>query len=100
VRVGIGYVFDVSASGLSSAPHWQPTGEVISGLPLFGPSVSTAGDVNGDGYSEIIVGAPFANSFEHYQTGKVYVFRGGPHGLTLMPIWYTTGDDQENALFG
>jgi hypothetical protein len=69
-------------------------------LPLFGQSVSSAGDVNGDGYDEIIVGAPFADSFNHFQTGKVYVFRGGPLGLTLMPIWYTTGDDQENARFG
>jgi hypothetical protein len=100
VHVGKAYVFGGSASGPTSMPVWQQTGETITGLPLFGQSVSTAGDVNGDGYSEIIVGAPFANSFDHYQTGKVYVFRGGPLGLTLMPIWDTTGDDQENSIFG
>jgi len=100
VHVGKAYVFHGSASGPGALPNWQQTGEEITGLPLFGQSVSSAGDVNGDGYSEIIVGAPFANSADHFQTGKVYVFRGGPSGLTLMPIWYTTGDDQENARFG
>jgi len=99
-HVGKAYVFHGSAAGLPPAPNWQQTGEVVTGIPLFGQSVSTAGDVNGDGFSEIIVGAPFSNSIDHFQAGKIYVFRGGPLGLTLMPVWYTNGDDQEDALFG
>lgn len=39
----------------------------------FGFSVSTAGDVNEDGYSDVIVGAHGYNSM----TGKVYIFYGG-----------------------
>ncbi len=39
----------------------------------FGRSVSSAGDVNRDGYSDVIVGAPGYNSF----TGRAYVFLGG-----------------------
>ncbi|MEO8446133.1 MAG: integrin alpha, partial [bacterium] len=39
----------------------------------FGASVSGAGDVNGDGYSDVIVGAERYNSF----TGRSYVYYGG-----------------------
>ena len=39
----------------------------------FGVSVSTAGDVNGDGFSDIIIGAQLYNSF----TGRAYIYFGG-----------------------
>ncbi len=39
----------------------------------FGFSVSGGGDVNGDGYSDVIVGAPDADNL----TGKAYVYYGG-----------------------
>src|SRR5262249_20898853 len=49
----------------------------------FGTSVAAAGDVNGDGNDDIIVGASGAGG-----TGRAYVFFGGPSpstvpGLTL-----------------
>ena len=40
----------------------------------FGVSVSTAGDVNGDGYADVIVGA-YAYSAN---TGRAYIYFGGP----------------------
>ncbi len=43
----------------------------------FGYSVSGAGDVNGDGYSDVIVGAP--SSGQYYVTGKDYIYFGGPN---------------------
>ena len=39
----------------------------------FGHSVSTAGDVNGDGYADVIVGASGDNS----KTGRAYIYFGG-----------------------
>ncbi|MBK7159963.1 MAG: FG-GAP repeat protein [Ignavibacteria bacterium] len=39
----------------------------------FGNSVSTAGDLNGDSYSDILIGASQYDSY----TGKVYVYYGG-----------------------
>ena len=42
----------------------------------FGYSVSTAGDVNGDGYSDVIVGAPQNDAGEN-NAGKVYIYLGG-----------------------
>ena len=47
------------------------TGEAIDNY--FGCSVSTAGDVNGDGYSDVIVGA-FGYSSD---TGRAYIYYGG-----------------------
>ncbi len=45
------------------------------GNSAFGNSVSTAGDVNNDGYSDVIVGAPKYYYF-HY-IGRAYIFYGG-----------------------
>ena len=43
-----------------------------SAMNYFGFSVSSAGDVNGDGYSDVIVGA-----FAYSNKGRAYIFLGG-----------------------
>ncbi|MEO8210801.1 MAG: FG-GAP-like repeat-containing protein, partial [bacterium] len=64
----------------------------------FGWSVSIAGDVNGDGYSDVIVGA---NLYDNGQTdeGRAYVYQGSATGLSVSPNW-TAESDQANANFG
>jgi len=42
----------------------------------FGGSVSSAGDINGDGFDDLVIGAARANPFEANQ-GRVYVYFGG-----------------------
>lgn len=62
------------------SPDWVAGGFGSSDL-----RVATAGDVNGDGYSDIIVGVPsydYGNKF-----GKVFVYYGGPSGLSKAPDW-------------
>ncbi len=51
------------------------TGEMAG--DQFGISVASAGDVNSDGYDDIIVGAD-ANDEAGSSAGKVYIFFGGP----------------------
>jgi len=43
----------------------------------YGSAVSSAGDFNGDGFKDIIVGSPFSGS------GRVYVYFGGPNADSL-----------------
>jgi hypothetical protein len=64
----------------------------------FGYSVSTAGDVNGDGYSDVIVGAPAYNNGPAYE-GRVFVYYGSSGGLSATARWMAEGD-QEGAAFG
>ena len=42
----------------------------------FGAAVGTAGDVNGDGYDDVVVGAPY-NDAGGTDAGRAYVFYGG-----------------------
>ena len=47
----------------------------------FGYSVAV-GDVNGDGYKDLIIGAPYANG----NVGAVYIIFGGPTGISPSPF--------------
>lgn len=62
--------------------------KIFNGLAAesqFGNSVSSAGDVNGDGYDDIIVGAHGYNSF----TGRAYVYFGGLNMNTVADVTFT-----------
>ncbi|MBK6878524.1 MAG: FG-GAP repeat protein [Ignavibacteria bacterium] len=65
------------------------TGEVSTNY--FGESVSSAGDVNGDGYSDVIIGANGFNS----NTGKAYLFFGGT-SMNNTPDAAMTGEATNN----
>ncbi|MEO8446520.1 MAG: FG-GAP-like repeat-containing protein [bacterium] len=64
------YLYDYYSNG-DITYDLNMTGEAAANL--FGYSVSTAGDVNGDGYSDVIVGAFGVNTF----SGKAYIYFGG-----------------------
>ena len=64
----------------------------------FGYSVSTAGDLNGDGYSDVVVGAPQATSGQAGE-GLVYVYYGSVTGIPAAPS-VTLQVDQPGAQFG
>lgn len=64
------------ARGLRSSPDISIDGRAEGSL--FGFSVVGAGDVNGDGYADLLVSAPGAAG----RTGEVLLFRGAATGLT------------------
>jgi hypothetical protein len=47
-----------------------------------GRSLAAAGDVNGDGYDDFLVGAPF-NDFNAPEAGQVYLILGRPDGWAI-----------------
>ena len=59
-----------------------------------GESVSAAGDVNGDGFDDVIVGAAFASS-RGTQTGEAYVIYG--RGSGFAPVFDTAALDGTNG---
>jgi hypothetical protein len=81
---GRAFVFYGSASGLGTTPDWKAESNKESGN--FGYSVASAGDVNGDGYDDIIIGAA---GYTHGQVaeGRAYVYHGSPEGLSTTPNW-------------
>jgi hypothetical protein len=93
---GAAFVYHGSASGLSTTPDW--TAESDQDFAEFGVSVASAGDVNGDGYSDVIVGAwKFANG--ETDEGAAFVYHGSASGLSGSPDW-TTEADVPNANYG
>ena len=78
-NTGAAYIFLGSASGLSASPATTLNG--IAALDSFGISVSSAGDINGDGFSDVIVGAKGVSS----HTGAAYIYLGSASGLSATP---------------
>jgi len=90
------FVFFGSATGFAELPSWSAYGgQIDSG---FGTSVSFAGDVNGDGFSDIVIGAPsFTNS--ELREGRAFVYFGAASGFSSIPHWLAESN-QANARFG
>ncbi len=87
------YVYHGGAAGISATPVFTDVGK--DAYSNFGTSVGAAGDVNGDGYGDVIVGAP-KNPEDGQYAGKVYVYLGGPNGLVKPPRLIVTGEHADD----
>jgi len=96
VDEGKAFAYLGSSSGLSTTASW--TAQADQASALFGWAVASAGDVNGDGYDDVIVGA-YAYSNPEAGEGRVYVFMGSAAGLPVIPSW-SAESNQVNAYFG
>lgn len=75
----------VKVSNLNIGTILETQGFSITGgssYDYFGTTLSAAGDVNGDGYDDIIVGAPSSSSGD----GKVYVIFGKASGFSDVNV--------------
>jgi hypothetical protein len=71
--------------------------EINQSYMWLGFSVSSAGDVNGDGYSDVIVGAPDYDKGQDNE-GGAFVYKGDPSGLTLTAVTFES--NQKDARMG
>ncbi|MBS1582926.1 MAG: FG-GAP repeat protein [Bacteroidetes bacterium] len=94
---GKAYVYLGSAAGLSATASWTANGTALT--TNFGSSVAQAGDVNGDGYDDVIIGAPYYDLGAAANHGAAYVYQGSPAGLGSTPAWSAIGE-QASAFYG
>lgn len=73
------YIFHGGPQGLHAAPDTTIPGAF--GESVFGTVVAGAGDVNGDGFSDLAVSGVGGD----YGGGRVYVFHGSPSGIDGAP---------------
>lgn len=99
VSQGRVYVYAGSTLGLSETATWVIEGPVLDYIG-FGLSCDAAGDVNGDGYGDVIIGAPYYDGGTHGVEGRAYLYMGSADGLAATPGWAQDPSDQENAHFG
>ena len=59
----------------------------------FGLSVAAAGDVNGDGFGDIIVGAPFSPALGTTDAGRAYVVFGQQGGYSSNVLLGSLGSN-------
>lgn len=95
---GMAVVFYGGPEGLWSTDG--PADTVVSGEPGsdFGSSVAGVGDVDGDGYDDVVVGAPWHDGGEN--SGVVAVFSGAPSGLGEQPQLLTPQSSASHHWFG
>jgi hypothetical protein len=111
-----GAKYPITVDPLNHSPEWITSADgVLPGLltnlqlqvqTLYGLSVAGLGDVNGDGFDDVAVGAPgmadvITGSGTLTGVGAVFVYFGSPAGLPVIPnkvLQPTTPID--GALFG
>ena len=88
---GLVYVFRGGPGGLEASPSVALVGASSAGA--FGSALSADGDVDGDGWPDLVVGAPAAGG-----TGEAYLFRGGASGLADVARGSWTGAETGERL--
>jgi len=78
---GTAYVFLGGASGIPSGSV-ASAATVLTGTSAgFGGSVAAAGDVNGDGYDDLVIGDPIQSTAGDPNEGAAYIYLGSASGI-------------------
>ncbi|MBK6343463.1 MAG: FG-GAP repeat protein [Flavobacteriales bacterium] len=93
---GATYVYYGSAGGPALTASWTRNGSQTNGY--FGIDVDDAGDVNSDGFGDLIVGAN-GEDVVFTDEGAAYLYLGSATGLAATPAWSASAG-QGNSTFG
>jgi hypothetical protein len=87
------YGFHGSASGPSSVPDWIYGNGTMSNIEML----SSPGDVNGDGYADMLAADPYYTNGQSSE-GRILLFNGSVSGLSLTPDWSFETDVADASL--
>ncbi len=74
-NAGAIYVYFGNGGGVNATPDLTIRGETAGDYLGYGnKTISSAGDINGDGYQDFMVASDYYNN----RQGRVYIFHGGP----------------------
>jgi hypothetical protein len=77
-------IYRGGASGIATKPSYTIDHPSDVATTQFGLFVSSAGDLNGDGYADLLVASP-RGFFTDQNAGRVYVYFGGAGGPSTTP---------------
>jgi MYXO-CTERM domain-containing protein len=105
VDAGIVYLFLGAATGPDTTPDWSSQGADAAATPVaaatagsrFGTSVASAGDVNNDGFADVIIGQTRWSNVEMFE-GRAYIFHGSAAGLPANPNWVVESNQASASL--
>jgi hypothetical protein len=92
---GAAYIFYGSAAGINLTGVKIESNQATAS---FGQSVAGAGDINGDGFSDVVVGAPSYSNGE-VDEGAAFIFKGSQTGISTVPA-QVLESNQETSYYG
>ena len=87
------FIYLGTSSGLQATPVFASGAEDAGANSEFGSAVAGAGDLDGDGYGDVVVGASQYGNKDY--RGRAYVYRGMPSGVASEPWTTLTGEPFE-----
>lgn len=91
------YLYYGGPEGVDPEPGWSFHSVVEDSM--LGTSVAGAGDVNGDGFDDLIIGEPLFSGVLAERMGRALVFLGSAQGPRSVPDHYLR-DPRPNARYG
>ncbi|XP_054708704.1 integrin alpha-9-like [Uloborus diversus] len=89
-----GKVYVYISNGMGLEEYTQLTGENKPNS-RFGTAIANAGDLNQDGYNDIVIGAPYEDG-----SGAIYVYHGSKSGLSKLFVQKISAADISPSLSG
>lgn len=103
--LGVSGSFDLGGFGIADGVRIDGAAAENIASSTSGSSIRSAGDANGDGYGDILIGAPYAAPGGSSMAGRLYLVFGGPTigsggALALSSIDGTNGIRFDGAMAG